>query len=473
MSREHILVIDDEPSLGELLTLVLEREGYVATRAESGEEGLELFDSLAPDLVLTDLNMPGIDGIEILRQIKTRSAQRGRDVPVILLTAYGSVATAVLAMREGAFDYVAKPFHNDELRLIVKKALAMRALEADNARMRVALGERYQLGQFVGTSPRMQEVYSLVRRIMGTRISCLIGGESGTGKELLARAVHYGSERARHAFVPVNCGAIAENLFESELFGYKKGAFTGAARDKVGFFEAADGGTLFLDEVGEMPLASQVKVLRALSEKKVTPVGSTVEVAVDVRIVAATNRDLTAEVAAGRFREDLYYRLNVVQIDMPPLRERAEDVPMLVQHFVERFAEEYKKRVGGVTPEALRMLRAYPFPGNVRELQNIVERAVALEAGALLTPSSLPERVQGVLSTPQTEPAGTGGEGDAEAAPEGLDLEARLAEVERSYLVRALAASGGNRTQAARLLGVTFRSLRYRLVKFGMDEGEE
>jgi two-component system response regulator PilR (NtrC family) len=477
LARERILVIDDEPSLGELLTVLLAREGYVPARAESGEEGLELFDSFAPDLVLTDLNMPGVDGIEILRQIKTRSAQRGHDVPVILLTAYGSVATAVLAMREGAFDYVAKPFHNDELRLIVKKALAMRALEADNARMRVALGERYQLGQFVGSSERMQGVYTLVRRIMGTRISCLICGESGTGKELLARAVHYGSERARNAFVPVNCGAIPENLFESELFGYKKGAFTGAARDKMGFFEAADGGTLFLDEVGEMPLALQVKVLRALSEKKVTPVGATAEVPVDVRIVAATNRDLTAEVAAGRFREDLYYRLNVVQIDMPPLRERAEDVPMLVQHFVERFADEYKKKVGGVTPEALRMLRAYPFPGNVRELQNIVERAVALEPGALLTPSSLPERVQGALSTPPNEAAvgvaERAAEVEAEATLEGMDLEARLAEVERGFLVRALAASGGNRTQAARLLGITFRSLRYRLVKFGMDEGEE
>ncbi|MDP2312480.1 MAG: sigma-54 dependent transcriptional regulator [Pseudomonadota bacterium] len=469
MARERILIVDDEPSLGELLTMLLEREGYVTSRAESAEEGLEQFDALAPDLVLTDLNLPGIDGIELLRQVKTRSAQRGRDVPVVLLTAYGSVATAVLAMREGAFDYVAKPFHNDELRHIVKKALALRALEADNARMRVALGERYQLGQFVGTSPRMQEVYTLVRRIMGTRISCLICGESGTGKELLARAVHYGSERSRAAFVAVNCGAIPENLFESELFGYKKGAFTGAQRDKTGLFEAADGGTLFLDEVGEMPLASQVKVLRALAEKKVTPVGATAEVPVDVRIVAATNRELRAEVAAGRFREDLYYRLNVVQIDMPPLRERAEDVPMLVQHFVERFGDEYKKPMGGVTPEAMRMLRAYPFPGNVRELQNIVERAVALEPGSLVTPSSLPERVQGALAA-SPAPAE---EEEHEEALEGLDLEARLAEVERGYLVRALAASGGNRTQAARLLGITFRSLRYRLVKFGMDEDDD
>ncbi len=468
MARETILIIDDERSLGEMLAVLFEREGYRVLRADSGEEGLDRYDAAQPDLVLTDLNMPGVDGIELLRQVKARAAQAGRDVPVILLTAYGSVTTAVQAMREGAFDYVAKPFHNDELRLIVRKALAMRALEADNARMRAELAERYQLGQFVGTSPRMQEVYQLVRRISGTKISCLVCGESGTGKELLARAIHYGSERSRRAFVPVNCGAIPESLFESELFGYKKGAFTGANTNKVGMFEAADGGTLFLDEVGEMPLAAQVKVLRALAERKVTPVGGTSEVPVDVRIVAATNRDLRAEVAAGRFREDLYYRLNVVQIDMPPLRERAEDVPVLVSHFIARFAEEYGKPIRGATPEALRILRGYPFPGNVRELQNVIERAVALEVGPLLTPAALPERVQGVLAAPPV-----GAEEEDDPLTEGIDLEARLADVERRYLDRALAAAGGNRTQAARLLGITFRSLRYRLVKFGLDTDDE
>jgi two-component system response regulator PilR (NtrC family) len=463
LAGERILIIDDERSLGELLGMLFQREGFVTSHAESGEEGLEVYDTVHPDLVLTDLNMPGIDGIELLRQIRTRAAARGRDVPVILLTAFGSVATAVQAMREGAFDYVAKPFHNDELRLIVRKALAMRALEADNARLRAELGERYQLGQFVGGSAKMQEVYTLVRRIMGTRISCLICGESGTGKELLARAVHYGSDRAARPFVAVNCGAIPESLFESELFGYRRGAFTGANRDKVGLFEAADGGTLLLDEVGEMPLPAQVKVLRALAERRITPVGANTEVAVDVRILAATNRNLQAEVAAGRFREDLYYRLNVVQIDMPPLRERPGDIPLLVQHFVERFATDYRKPVGGVTPEALRLLRAYAFPGNVRELQNVIERAVALELTGLITPSSLPERVQGPVAGAPAEAA------EIETAAEGVDLEARLAEVERGYLVRALAASGGNRTQAARLLGITFRSLRYRLIKFGMD----
>jgi two-component system response regulator PilR (NtrC family) len=461
---DRVLIIDDEHALREMLAVLFEREGYVVRTASSGEEGLDLFDIFRPDVVLTDLNMPGIDGLELLRQIRARGATRSHDVPVVVITAYSTVESAVAAMRDGAFDYVAKPFHNDELRLIVKKALAMRALEADNARMRVELGERYQLGHFIGTSPRMQEVYGLVRRIMGTRINCLITGESGTGKELLARAVHYGSDRARKPFVAVNCGAIPENLFESELFGYRKGAFTGANRDKIGMFEAADGGTLFLDEVGEMPLAAQVKVLRALAERKITPVGYTAEMPVDVRIVAATNRDLRAEVAAGRFREDLYYRLNVVQIDMPPLRERAEDVPVLVQHFVERFAVEYGKPVRGATPEAMRLLGAYRYPGNVRELQNVIERAVALEPGTLITPASLPERVQGEIV------ASPGEVEEIDVPEEGVDLEARLAAVERRYLEKALSTSGGNRTQAARLLGITFRSLRYRLVKFGMDE---
>jgi two-component system response regulator PilR (NtrC family) len=464
----HLLVVDDEPALRELLPMIFAREGYRVSTAESGERALDRWSELRPDLVVCDLNMPGMDGLELLRHVRERGAAEGRDVPVVLVTAYGSVATAVTAMKDGAFDYVAKPFHNDELRLVVRKALAMRALEEENARLRIAVGERFQLGQFVGSSPRMQEVYALVRRVMGTRINCLVCGESGTGKELLARSLHYGSERARKPFVAVNCGAVPEALFESELFGHKKGSFTGAIRDRVGHFEAADGGTLFLDEIGEMPLSSQVKVLRALAERRVTPVGGTAEVSVDVRIVAATNRDLRAEVAAGRFREDLYYRLNVVQIDLPPLRERAEDVPPLVAHFCEKFSAEYGKAVKGATPEALRLLQGYPFPGNVRELQNVIERAVALEAGALVTPSALPERVQGAMAPPPGEP-----EERVDVSTTGVDLEARLAEVERRYLERAIGAAHGNRTQAARLLGITFRSLRYRLAKFGMDVGDD
>jgi two-component system response regulator PilR (NtrC family) len=467
VSPERLLVVDDERGVREVLSVLFERAGYAVRTSPSGEQALLAYAEWAPDVVLTDLTMPGMSGLELLRQLKAAAANEGRDVPVIILTAHGSTGSAVEAMKEGAFDYVAKPFNNDELRLLVRRALNMRALEADNTRMRAELASRYQFGQFVGASPRMLEVYALVKRVMATRINVLVCGESGTGKELLARALHYGSDRSGGPFVALNCGAIPHELFESEIFGHVRGSFTGAVRDKVGHMEAADRGTLFLDEVGELPLAAQVKVLRAIQERTVTRVGGTGETAVDVRIVAATNRDLVAEVKAGRFREDLYYRLNVVQVDMPPLRERAADVAALAQHFVEKFASEYGKAVWGVTPEASRLLRAYRYPGNVRELQNIVERAVVLEAGSLLSAGSLPERVRGELGDAPGEqleeldfPAG------------GIDLDARLGAMERRYLERALVASGGNRTQAARILGITFRSLRYRLLKFGMSEDE-
>ncbi len=466
MSGERVLIVDDESSLREFLSILLERDGYIVRAAPSGERALDVFDGFAPDLVISDLNMPGIDGIELLRQVKSRSAKAGRDVPFILITAFGTVANAIAATREGAFDYVAKPFNNDELRLIVRRALSIRDLEADNVRLRAELGERFQLGQLVGTSPKMQAVYGLVRRVMGTRINCLICGESGTGKELLARAVHFGSDRAQGPFVAVNCGAIPENLIESELFGYLKGAFTGAAQNKVGVFKAAHGGTLFLDEIGEMPLSAQVKVLRAIQERKVTPVGGVTEETLDVRIVAATNRDLQVEVAQGRFREDLYYRLNVVQIDMPPLRERTSDIPLLIQHFIQKFADEYGKPMKGATPECIRLLQDYRFPGNVRELQNVIERAVALESGVVLTPASLPERVHGTFAPGGDE------RGELDFPAGGIDIEARIATVERRYLEKALEVTGGNRTQAAKLLGITFRSFRYRLVKFGMDAGD-
>jgi two-component system response regulator PilR (NtrC family) len=467
MPAERILLIDDEAALREVLGHLFQRDGYEVRGAPSGEDGLDIYDAWQPNLVVTDLTMPGMDGLAVLREVKTRATKEGRDVPVLLITAYGTTAIAVQAMRDGAFDYVAKPFQNDELRMLVHKALAMRRLEDENARLRAELADRYQLGSLVGTSPRMQAVYAMVKRVMGTRINCLLYGESGTGKELVARAIHYGSERSKGPFVAVNCGAIPEALIESELFGYKKGAFTGASADKDGVFAAADGGTLFLDEIGEMPLAAQVKVLRAVQERRIVPVGDTAERTVDVRIVAATHRHLEAEVRAGRFREDLYYRLNVIQIDLPPLRDRAEDVPALLQHFITKFCKDYGKEIRGATPESIRLLRAYRFPGNVRELQNIVERAVALEAGPLITPSSLPERVQGDL---HQDPAET----DDEPFPqEGIDMEARLAAVERRYLERALQAAGGNRTQAAKMLGITFRSFRYRLVKFGMAAPDE
>ena len=463
MAHERILIIDDEAALRQTLSWLFERDRYEVRAAATGETGLALVEEWRPDVVLTDLQMPGMSGLEVLRTIKSRAAEAGRDLPVIVLTAFGTVHTAVAAMRDGAFDYVTKPFVNDDLRLTVSKALAMRRLQEDNSRMRAELKERYQFGDFVGASPRMTGIYEMVRRIKDTPISVLICGESGTGKELLARSLHYEGLRSAQPFIAVNCGAIPENLFESELFGYRKGAFTGAQRDKVGYFSAAHGGTLFLDEVGEMPLTAQVKVLRALAERKITAVGSTMEESVDVRVVAATNRNLVTEVKAGRFREDLYYRLNVVQIDMPPLRERPEDIPELVRHFIERFAREYGKNIRSATPESMRLLQSYPFPGTVRELANLIERAVALEQGAALSPSALPERVQGALPHSREEAV------EPPLTMEGVDLEARLAAVERDYVVRALAAAGNNRTKAAKLLGISFRSMRYRLQKIGLD----
>ena len=475
---DRVLVVDDEPGLREMLGMLLSREGYEVATVASAEEALTRLEAAGADVILSDVNMPGMDGYELIRTLRTR----GFDTPVILVTAYASVARAVEAMREGAFDYVAKPFHNDEIRLIVRRALAMRALESDNARMRAELGARAGFGQIIGTSPAMQQVYALVRKVTGTRVNCLVGGESGTGKELVARALHYGSDRARGPFVAVNCGAIPESLVESELFGHKKGSFTGAIKDRVGHFEAADGGTLFLDEVGELPAAAQVKLLRVLAERKIVPVGGSSERTVDVRIVAATNRDLAAEVSAGRFREDLYYRLNVVQIDLPPLRARTGDLPALVQHFVDRFATEYGKPIRGASPEVLAVLAKYAFPGNVRELQNLVERAVALESADELTLAALPDRLQKLQSAlveeAPTEPGAEGGAPPSATPPPeaafvvadaGFDLEAELAAVERRILERALQATDGNRTQAARKLGITFRSLRYRLAKFGMD----
>ncbi|MCP4806447.1 MAG: sigma-54-dependent Fis family transcriptional regulator [Proteobacteria bacterium] len=469
VADERVLVVDDELSMREFLAILLEREGYSVDTASSGEDALVKLAASTYDLVLTDLTMPGMDGMELIRQVRGAAAGHPRDVPVVMVTAYGSTESAVEAMKEGASDYVLKPFNNDELRLVIRKALGVRALVEENVQLRRELKGKYGFENIIGTSPAMEAVYDMVRRVKDSRISCLVHGESGTGKELVARAIHYSGPRASKPFVAVNCGAIPETLIESELFGYKKGAFTGANRDKDGFFRAAHTGTLFLDEVGEMPLHAQVKLLRAIAERKVVAVGDTMERDVDVRIVAATNRDLEEEVRAGRFREDLFYRLNVVKIELPPLRARRGDVRLLCDHFVQRYAKEYGKNVRGVADDALFVVEAYSWPGNVRELQNAMEGAVALEQENLVTLNSLPRRLVKRLESSGSSQDHT--PRSTEFPPEGVDLDTLLSDFERGYLVAALDTADGNKTKAAKLLGMSFRSFRYRLAKYDMDEG--
>ncbi len=462
---ERILVVDDDLSMRQFLRILLEREGYRVATAESAERALAEARAEWPALVLTDLNMPGRSGLELLREIKAEAAAARRDVEVVVVTAFGSTESAVQAMRDGAADYVTKPFNNAELLLVVRRALERRQLEQQVERLRTEVRSQYHLGNLVGASKAMQGVYDLVRRVKDTRINCLIEGESGSGKEMVARAIHYSGVRRDEPFVAVNCGAIPESLVESELFGHVKGSFTGAVRDKQGLLKAAHGGTIFLDEVVSLPLSAQVALLRAIQERRFTPVGAVREVEVDVRILAACNVRLEDAVANGSFREDLYYRLNVVRIPLPPLRERSDDIPELARHFLRRFAEEYGKPVTGFRPEAMEAMVRWHFPGNVRELQNTVERAVALCAGSLIGVEDLPERMRG--AGPVAMPSA-----DEQGFPaEGLNLDALLAGTERAWLLRALEAAGGNKTQAASLLQMSFRSYRYRLAKFGLDDG--
>ena len=459
---EHLLVVDDAASMRELLSILFEREGYTVSVASSAEEAVATLRKLSIDLVLTDMNMPGMSGLELVRLVRSGAIPQHADLPMVMVTAYGTTQSAIQAMKNGATDYVLKPFDNDELRIVVRKALGHQALIQENETLKAALNQGF--GEIIGTSAAMQSVYSLIRRIQDSQISCLVRGESGTGKELVARAIHNGSPRADAPFVAVNCGAIPEGLIESELFGHRRGAFTGALRDRVGYFAAANQGTLFLDEIGEMPLSAQVKLLRVLQERKVTLVGDTAAQDIDVRIIAATNRDLEEEIQAGRFREDLYYRLNVVHIELPPLRDRRGDIGLLADHFVRHYAKVHTKPVRGFADEVIEVLRAYTWPGNVRELQNAMEGAVAMEQGPQITPSSLPRRLRRertVALTPEL--------GSVLVGEEGVDLDGILAEVESQYLQAALNMAQGNKTRAAALLGMSFRSFRYRLAKLELD----
>jgi two-component system response regulator PilR (NtrC family) len=382
---------------------------------------------------------------------------------VIVVTAFATPETAIAAMKQGAYDYLTKPFKVDEINAVIGRALEKRALVAANAALREKVSQRYRLASLIGKSAQMQRVFDLIGKIHSTRTGVLITGESGTGKELVARALHTEGNRAEAPFVAVNCGAIPAELMESELFGHLKGSFTSASRDSEGLFVRADGGTLLLDEIAELPLALQPKLLRALQERRVKPVGATEETEIDVRVIAATNRELEEEVERGAFRSDLYYRLNVIELRIPPLRQRVVDIPMLVDHFLRRFAAEQGRRISGISPEAMRRLESYHFPGNVRELENIIERAVTLCGESHLDAADLPPLRQ----RPQVA-----GDPATVAIPEdGLDLEAVLTDYERAIVQRALEQSGGVRKRAAALLGISFRSLRYRLKKLGLDDG--
>lgn len=451
----RILVVDDERSMREFLDILLRKQGHrVDTRGDlpSARAALEAGEY---ELVVTDLKLPGGSGIDVLATCKGARPE----TEVVVITAFGTAETAVEAMKQGAYDYLTKPFKVDEITITVQKALEKAALARENRELRRKL-EAVEAGEeILGRSPGMQEVFRLLERVAPTGVTVLVHGESGTGKELVARRLHALSGR-KGPFVAVNCSAIPEGLIESELFGHVKGSFTGAVSDKPGLFEEAGGGSLFLDEVGELPLTLQPKLLRVLQESKVKRVGGNREIAVDVRIVSATNKDLRREVEAGRFREDLYYRLNVVALEIPPLRERREDIPLLAHHFLRKYAQAFGRPVKGFTRDVLERCEAHDFPGNVRELENLVERAVALEAGEYLTCASLPPQLGCTAAPPGAPPPALS---DA-----GIDLEATLTAVERAYLAEALRRTGGNKTEAARLLGVTFRSLRYRLDRLGM-----
>ncbi|HEY2518154.1 MAG TPA: sigma-54 dependent transcriptional regulator [Polyangiaceae bacterium] len=456
-----VLVVDDEPGLRDMLSILFKRDGFEVTMAPGFQAAREaIVGSPSPyGIVLTDLLMPDGSGLDLLTVARQRSVQ----TEVIVMTAHSTLETAIEAMKRGAYDFITKPFATSELRALVDKAFEKRALLAENQALR-AMVSRDHPRDLLGRSEEMRRIVDLIGRIASSRTTVLVTGESGTGKERIARAIHELSDRKDKPFLVVNCGAIPETLIESELFGHDKGAFTGATSRHLGIFREADGGTVLLDEVGELPTAMQVKLLRVLQERKVRSVGGTAEVTVDVRVLAATNRNVEEMVKGGTFRQDLYYRLNVIRVEVPPLRERRGDIGELAAFFLSRCAAEHQKEILGFTTDALRALDAYPYPGNVRELENILERAVALATGQTIGLGDLPREVSGAAAQPT--PA------LLELPPDGCNLDDVLGEVERRILLQALDRTGGVRTSAAKLLGVTLRSLRYRLQKHALDVGD-
>ena len=464
-AKPRILLVDDEPSMRDMLRIVLRRDGYDVVVAENGREALAVLERERVDLLLSDIRMADISGVDVLRAAK----QTNRDIIAFMMTAFASTETAVEAMRLGAVDYFTKPFSMDELRLKVRQHVEASRLKQENVLLKRMLNTSHEFSNIIGRSEPMLAVFKMIETIAKTNSTVLITGESGTGKDLVARAVHFNSMRRDQPFVALNCGAVPETLLESELFGHMRGAFTGADQNKKGLLEAAERGTIFLDEIGEMNAAMQVKLLRVLQERRFRRLGGTDEVSADVRVIAATNQELPRLVSEGRFREDLFYRINVIGVHLPPLRERPEDIPLLAEHFLVKFTRHMEKPIRAISREALERLAAHGWPGNVRELENAIERAVAVEQTPTLLPESLP---------PQVRP---NGQMRADAAaelpgplpafpelPEGFDLEARGEDFYRHYIALALERSGGVQTKAAELLGMSFRSFRYYAKKFNL-----
>jgi two-component system response regulator PilR (NtrC family) len=453
----RILVVDDERSMRELLAIVLRREGYEVLLAESGRAAVDLLEREPVDLLISDIKMADLSGVDVLRAAK----KIDQDILGIMITAFASTETAVEAMRLGACDYLSKPFDVDLLKMKVREKIENRQLRQENVLLKRTLGLTHQFSNIIGRSEAMLDVFKMIETVARTNSTILLTGESGTGKGLVAQAIHFNSLRRDKPMVSLNCGALPEALLESELFGHMRGSFTGADTNKKGLLEVAERGTIFLDEIGEMSAVMQVKLLRVLQERRFRRVGGLEELQADIRVVAATNQDLNRLIAEGRFREDLYYRINVIPLTLPPLRERREDIALLAEHFLAKFCEQMEKQIAGVSHEAMEMLVAHDWPGNIRELENVMERAVALESTPAILPDSLPPSIRGEV--PRTPPA------PVDALPEsGFDLEAHVKEIERGYIAEALKRAGGVQVKAAELLGMSFRSFRYYVKKYNL-----
>lgn len=447
--------MDDEENLRHLLSILLKKQGYSAEIAADGEEALEKLSSGEYDFILSDILMPKMDGRAMLKEIVARKISS----TVIMMSAYGTIDTAIECMKLGAYDYISKPFKNDEIVMVLKKAEERERLKEENRRLKQEMRKESSFASIISRNAAMQEIFALVRKVSAYKTTVLITGESGTGKELVARALHFEGVRKGRPFVAVNCAAIPENLLESELFGHVKGAFTDASFDKTGLFEQADGGTLFLDEIGEMPISLQVKLLRVLQDEEIKRVGGSSSKKVDVRLVSATSRDLEGDVATGRFREDLFFRLNVFAISLPPLRERLDDLPLLLEHFLAKFSVKFGKKIASAGPEVLRVLNSYSWPGNVRELENVLERGVILCEGDTLTVEVLPAKLSG--SALNDQPVHLSGET--------MSIKQAAETMERELIRRALESTGGNRTHAAKILEISLRSLIYKLKEYGLE----